>query len=89
MWGTLMEVGSAETILKWRQCLTSLSAEQPRLIRNIKCCLSLACECNEEGSVDNNCDSETGKCTCNVETIVGDKCDQTPPGYYDFPTPKG
>ena len=27
-----MEVGSAEAILKWRQCRTSLYAEKPKLI---------------------------------------------------------
>ena len=49
----------------------------------------LACECNEEGSDNNNCDASTGQCTCQDENIVGRTCDETPPGYYDFPTPKG
>ena len=46
-----------------------------------------ACDCNPDGSVENNCDPN-GKCTCK-EHIVGNKCNETEPGYYDFPTPKG
>jgi hypothetical protein len=49
----------------------------------------LACECDAEGSDNNNCDQSTGQCTCQDENIVGRTCDETPPGYYDFPTPKG
>ena len=49
----------------------------------------LACDCNADGSDDNNCDASTGQCTCQDENIVGRTCDDTPPGYYDFPTPKG
>ena len=51
--------------------------------------LFLACDCNADGSDDNNCDASTGQCTCQDENIVGRTCDETPPGYYDFPTPKG
>ena len=47
----------------------------------------LACECNEDGSETTQCDQD-GKCTCKPN-ITGDKCDQSEPGYYDFPDPKG
>ena len=33
------------------------------------------------------CDQD-GKCTCKPN-ITGDKCDQSDPGYYNFPDPKG
>ena len=47
-----------------------------------------ACECNEEGSLNNDCDHIDGQCACKDDNITGRKCDQTPPGYYDFPDPK-
>ena len=47
----------------------------------------IACECNEDGSETTQCDQD-GKCTCKPN-ITGDKCDQSEPGYYDFPDPKG
>ena len=50
--------------------------------------LFLACECNPDGSVDNNCEATTGQCTCKPH-IVGEKCDESEPGYHNFPDPKG
>ena len=47
----------------------------------------LACECNESGSVDQNCDAQ-GKCTCK-ENVTGDKCDVIVPGHFDIDDPKG
>ena len=47
----------------------------------------LACECNQNGSVDLQCDSE-GKCNCK-ENVLGDKCDEVLPGFYDITDPKG
>ena len=42
------------------------------------------CECNPDGSMDQNCDDTTGKCTCK-EHIVGDKCDQCASGFFGYP----
>ena len=50
--------------------------------------LKSACECNADGSEDNQCHMEHGKCTCKPN-ITGDKCDESVPGYFDFPNPKG
>ena len=46
-----------------------------------------ACECNESGSVDQNCDAH-GICTCK-ENVEGDKCDIITPGHFDIDDPKG
>ena len=43
-----------------------------------------ACSCNEEGSVGNTCDNETGACTCRPNT-AGHRCDKCAPGYFGFP----
>ena len=45
------------------------------------------CDCNAEGSESLQCDNH-GQCTCKPN-ITGDKCDQSVPGYYNFPDPKG
>ena len=50
--------------------------------------LKSACECNADGSEDNQCHMEHGKCTCKPN-ITGDKCDESVPGYYNFPDTKG
>lgn len=34
----------------------------------------LPCECNEFGSIDNNCNQTTGSCNCKYG-VHGDKCD--------------
>ena len=47
-----------------------------------------ACDCNPEGSTDNSCDSVSGQCNCKPR-IVGRACDESEPGFYDFPDPKG
>ena len=46
-----------------------------------------ACNCNEEGSVDQNCNAH-GKCTCK-ENVIGDKCDTVVEAFYDITDPKG
>ena len=46
-----------------------------------------ACNCNEDGSVDQNCNAR-GKCTCK-ENVIGDKCDQIVEAFYDITDPKG
>ena len=42
-----------------------------------------ACECKEDGSVDENCDIN-GKCSCKPN-VCGDKCDKCCPGYNNYP----
>ena len=42
-----------------------------------------ACECNEEGSISNACNSD-GKCYCK-DNIMGDKCDEPGHDYFSFP----
>ena len=39
------------------------------------------CECQIGSSVDNDCDSTTGKCKC-LPNIVGDKCERPADGFY-------
>ena len=41
-----------------------------------------------QGSVDNICDKDTGKCTCK-DNIAGHLCDQSAPGWWNFPNPEG
>ena len=41
-----------------------------------------------EGSVDNICDKDTGKCTCK-DNIAGHLCDKSAPGWWNFPNPEG
>ena len=37
-----------------------------------------------DGSVDNSCDINTGKCTCKPN-VSGDKCDESTEGFFGFP----
>ena len=46
------------------------------------------CECDVEGSENQNCDSKTGKCTCKYG-VVGDKCTKCSPDHFGFPNCKG
>ena len=39
--------------------------------------------CDEEGSVNENCDDK-GRCTCK-QHVTGDKCKKCAPGYDNFP----
>ena len=41
-----------------------------------------------DGSVDNVCAVDDGKCTCK-ENIAGHNCDKSAPGWWNFPTPQG
>ena len=41
-----------------------------------------------QGSVDNICDKDTGKCTCK-DNIAGHLCDKSAPGWWNFPNPEG
>ena len=44
----------------------------------------LACTCDSEGSVDNDCHKQTGKCECE-ENVGGDDCSTCVPHHYAFP----
>ena len=44
----------------------------------------LDCNCNADGSLDDTCDAETGKCHCKCN-VEGDKCDTCTAGYHTFP----
>ena len=43
------------------------------------------CQCNPEGSVDQNCDSSTSQCQCKSLAIEGRSCDTCKDGYFGFP----
>ena len=45
--------------------------------------VTIACECNADGSESQNCD-ENGKCSCKSH-VVGDKCDACATGFVTFP----
>ena len=45
------------------------------------------CECNADGSVNNECNSD-GECNCK-EHVQGNKCDTVIPGWYKLVDPKG
>ena len=45
--------------------------------------VTIACECNADGSESQNCD-ENGKCSCKAH-VVGDKCDACATGFVTFP----
>ena len=47
-----------------------------------------ACQCNEDGSENTNCDNASGKCSCK-DHVVGDKCVECEIQYYGFPDCKG
>ena len=49
---------------------------------------SLACMCDEHGSVDDECDATTGKCTCK-ENFANDKCSECIEGFFGFPNCQG
>ena len=52
--------------------------------------ISIACTCNlPEGSVNNICDANSGKCTCNHKDIVGMDCDKCRENHYGFPSCTG
>ena len=82
---SLVKLAKVKNTNKFEQVQTSLN-NFGQVYNNY---IFLACDCNADGSDDNNCDASTGQCTCQDENIVGRTCDDTPPGYYDFPTPKG
>ena len=44
----------------------------------------LECQCNKEGSVEEDCDVDDGTCNCK-ENIVGIKCDECKESYFGFP----
>ena len=46
------------------------------------------CECNLDGSVDNVCALEDGKCTCK-DNIDGHNCDKSAECWWNFPNPEG
>jgi laminin gamma 1 len=46
----------------------------------------VACQCNEQGSISQQCNSE-GQCECKPG-VTGERCDQCKPGFYDF-SPSG
>ena len=43
----------------------------------------LACKCNENGSVGDECDETSGQCTCK-NNVIGEKCTQCANGYWGF-----
>ncbi|KAL5265606.1 hypothetical protein ACHWQZ_G006355 [Mnemiopsis leidyi] len=43
------------------------------------------CQCNPQGSLNNNCDLYTAQCECK-DGVVGSKCDECEPGYYGLAT---
>ena len=45
------------------------------------------CDCNTDGSQNNNCESFGGQCECK-ENVVGRQCTKCKPGYYGFPNCK-
>merc|ERR1711962_1714368 len=47
-----------------------------------------ACMCDEHGSVDDECDATTGKCTCK-ENFANDKCSECIEGFFGFPNCQG
>lgn len=42
------------------------------------------CECNYEGSINLNCEVDSGQCEC-LPHITGRKCDRCEDGYWGFP----
>ena len=46
------------------------------------------CKCNEQGSINETCDDDTGKCTCK-DHVYGDYCDTCDAKYFGFPDCKG
>ena len=45
--------------------------------------------CDLGGSINNDCNIETGKCTCKHKYVIGDKCEKCMEGYYKHPECKG
>lgn len=43
-----------------------------------------ACECNQLGSLNNDCDLVSGQCLCNIN-FDGKQCDRCKDGYFDYP----
>ena len=43
----------------------------------------LPCDCDPNGSVDQNCDPVSGICPC-IERVEGDRCTNCTDGYYDL-----
>jgi len=43
-----------------------------------------ACDCNEQGSLSNVCDVESGQCSCK-SNYGGRTCDLCGNGYYKYP----
>ena len=46
-----------------------------------------ACQCDLDGSVNNNCHKVTGHCDCNPN-VQGELCDECKDNHYDFPNCK-
>ena len=49
--------------------------------------LRVACQCDLDGSVNNNCHKVTGHCDCNPH-VKGELCDECKDNHYDFPACK-
>ena len=45
----------------------------------------LECTCSTDGSVNDICNVETGKCTCNSASITNFDCTACVDNYYGFP----
>lgn len=43
-----------------------------------------ACECNQVGSISNDCDLITGQCKC-LSSFGGERCERCKHGYYNYP----
>ena len=43
-----------------------------------------SCRCHSAGTVNKQCDIETGSCRC-LEGFEGERCDRCAQGYYSFP----
>lgn len=50
---------------------------------------TLPCNCDIQGSVDQNCEELGGKCRCKSQFITGRTCNRCRMGYYGFPNCRG
>ena len=50
---------------------------------------TLPCNCDRQGSVDQNCEELGGQCRCKSQYITGRTCNRCRLGYYGFPNCRG
>lgn len=79
-WVTTVSYARQDT-LKVQTTLVKVRIQRAR--NEIFCQFSLACRCNEAGTVPSTVCDQDGACSCK-DNVTGTHCDQCSPGYFNL-----